>query len=69
MRVTINGEGQEFAGEPTVEDAVRHLHGEGVPARGVAVAVNGEVVPRSHWSEVTLKDSDRVEILRAVGGG
>jgi sulfur carrier protein len=69
MRVTINGEGQEFAGEPTVEDAVGQLHGEGGPARGIAVALNGEVVPRSHWNEVTLKDSDRVEILRAVGGG
>jgi sulfur carrier protein len=40
-----------------------------VPARGIAVALNGEVVPRTRWKEVTLNDSDRVEILRAVGGG
>jgi sulfur carrier protein len=69
VKVTINGEERVLTGEPTVEDAVGRLHGEGVPARGIAVALNGEVVPRTRWKEVTLNDSDRVEILRAVGGG
>jgi sulfur carrier protein len=38
-------------------------------ARGVAVAVNGEVVPRSTWPAVELRDGDRVEILTAAQGG
>ena len=37
--------------------------------RGVAVAVNGTVVPRSAWSEVDLADGDRVEVLTAAQGG
>jgi len=37
--------------------------------RGVAVAVNGEVVPRSRWEAVALRDGDRVEVLTAAQGG
>ena len=37
--------------------------------RGVAVAVQGEVVPRSEWSHRTLSVGDRVEVVRAVQGG
>lgn len=36
---------------------------------GIAVAVNGEVVPRSTWSGVAIKAGDAVEILTAVQGG
>ena len=37
--------------------------------RGVAVAVNGEVVPRGNWHRVELKAEDRVEVVGAVQGG
>jgi sulfur carrier protein len=37
--------------------------------KGVAVAVNGEVVPRSAWSTTTLCDDDRVEVVTARQGG
>jgi sulfur carrier protein len=47
---------------------VSHLMG-GPPARGLAVAVNGEVVPRSSWTVTALDDGDAVEILTAVQGG
>jgi len=40
-----------------------------VAERGVAVAVNGEVVPRSRWAAVALRDGDRVEVLTAAQGG
>lgn len=40
-----------------------------VPARGVAVAVNGEVVRRADWSERQLAEGDRVEVLTAAQGG
>ena len=36
---------------------------------GIAVAVNGEVVPKGSWSERTLQANDRLEIIRAVQGG
>lgn len=42
-----------------------------VPAdgRGVAVAVNGVIVPRAHWSEVRLEPGDEVDVVGAVHGG
>lgn len=41
----------------------------GADARGVAVAVNGAVVPRSRWSATPLRAGDAVEIVRARQGG
>jgi sulfur carrier protein len=43
--------------------------GLGRDARGVAVAVDGEVVPRSEWGERTLADGSRVEVVDAIQGG
>jgi sulfur carrier protein len=41
----------------------------GADARGVAVALNGEVVPRAAWPETRLSPGDAVEIVRAYQGG
>ncbi len=43
--------------------------GDGRGRRGVAVAVNEEVVPRSAWDETPVRDGDRVEVLNAAQGG
>jgi sulfur carrier protein len=40
-----------------------------VAQRGIAVAVNGEVVPRAAWAETPLRSGDRIEIVRARQGG
>jgi len=66
MTVLVNGERRELHDETTVADVVRSL----VDAdRGVAVALDGEVVPRSVWATTPLRDGHRVEVLRAVQGG
>lgn len=67
--MTVNGEQRELHDGATVAEAVDTVFDRPAAARGVAVAVNGEVVPRSSWDEVRLEGSDRVEVLRAVGGG
>ena len=41
----------------------------GVPATGVAVAVDGTVVPRLSWTTVQLLEGTRIEVLTAVQGG
>jgi sulfur carrier protein len=41
----------------------------GAPNRGVAVAVDGEVVPRGEWASTTLSEGQKVEVLQAVQGG
>lgn len=66
MTVVVNGERRELRGETTVADVVRSF----VDAeRGIAVALDGEVVPRSAWSTTRLRDGHHVEVLRAVQGG
>ena len=50
--------------------SVRELLDElGYDGRGIAVARNGEIVPRSSWSETQLHDEDVVEIVTAAAGG
>jgi sulfur carrier protein len=66
VQVWINGERRELADGACVRDALAAL---GAPANGVAVALDGEVVPRAEWPSVTLADGARVEVLTAVQGG
>ena len=68
MRVVLNGSEAELADGATVQAAVESLD---LPAegRGVAVAVDAEVVPRTQWDTHKLDDGARVEILRAIQGG
>ena len=37
--------------------------------RGIAVAVNGAIVPRTAWAQTTLRAGDRIEIVRVLQGG
>jgi sulfur carrier protein len=66
MELTVNGEGRTLSGGATVAELVATLAAQ---IRGVAVAVNGEVVPRTGWPATVLRDGDRVEVLTAAQGG
>lgn len=68
MRVTVNGEHHELPEGATVASVMELLHGD-ARARGVAVAVAGEVVPRGDWETTALDDGSRVEVVVAVQGG
>ncbi len=65
MSFTVNGEHHEWDAQPTVDALVRRL---GLPDRGVAVAVDGAVVPRGRWDTVVPSDAV-VEVVTAVQGG
>lgn len=67
MKITLNDEPRD-TGAGTVEALVAEACGE-VPAAGTAVAVDGEVVPRSAWAATGLAEGARVDILTAVQGG
>ncbi|HEY1368394.1 MAG TPA: sulfur carrier protein ThiS [Gaiellaceae bacterium] len=62
MRVRVNGEEREVPQGTTVAELVP-------PARGVAVAVDGEVLPRSDWAATAIREGQALEVLRAVQGG
>ena len=68
MNVLLNGEPHHLRDGSTVQAALDSLD---LPAagRGVAVAVDAEVVPRGQWAQTELHEGARVEILRAIQGG
>lgn len=63
MKIEVNGEARE--GIATITDAIAAVT---TARRGIAVALNGEVVPRSEWDR-PLADGDAVEVLTATQGG
>jgi sulfur carrier protein len=68
MTIELNGERVELGDGASVDEAIERAGAEG-EERGVAVAVDGEVVPRSAWKQTTLRDGQRVEVVRAIQGG
>jgi sulfur carrier protein len=68
MIVTVNGEDRTLADGATVAALVESLGAPG-SGRGVAVAVAGEVVPRSGWETFVLAPGTIVEVVAAVQGG
>jgi sulfur carrier protein len=68
VTVVVNGEARELAPGTTVRTLLDALDVPG-GARGVAVAVDAEVVPRAEWDTTELDDGARVEVLRAIQGG
>jgi sulfur carrier protein len=66
VQLTVNGMERTLSGGASVAELVAVVTEQ---TRGVAVAVNGEVVPRAGWPQTTLSDGDRVEVLTAAQGG
>jgi sulfur carrier protein len=66
MTVRVNGEVYDLAPSPSVEALLTVLD---LPRRDVAVAVDGSVVPRSHWSTHLVPDGADVEVVTAMQGG
>jgi sulfur carrier protein len=62
----VNGEHRKLPAGSTVEDVVALV---APSSRGVAVALNGDVVPRSAWGVTALAAGDQVEVLTAAQGG
>ena len=66
MKARVNGELRDLPDGATVAAVLDLL---GAPAKGVAVAVDGEVVPRAEWWRTAVPDGGTVEVLTAVQGG
>jgi sulfur carrier protein len=66
IEVMLNGQRRRFDDGTTVDTIVAWL--DRGPA-GIAVAINGDVVPRSRWVATALRADDRVEVLAAAQGG
>lgn len=65
MNVKVNDEAVEVDDRTTVSGLLDHL---GIPEKGIAVAVDWSVIPRSQWDTV-LTDGAKIEVVTAVQGG
>jgi sulfur carrier protein len=66
LSIVVNGSARAFGDGATVADLIRELALEG---KRIAVERNGEIVPRARHDDTALSSGDRIEIVRAVGGG
>ena len=66
MNLVVNGRCELVPERTTVADLLTRLK---LPAKGVAVEVNLEIVPRARHAEFELREGDRLEVVSLVGGG
>jgi sulfur carrier protein len=65
--IFINGERKPLSSSTLIE--LVEKNGVDSTKGGVAVALNGEVVPRADWAQTSMKSDDKVEIVHIVRGG
>lgn len=68
MNIRINGEVIDINEQMKLNEFVE-LRLNGKEPRGVAVALNDMIIPKSKWNETVLNENDNVEIVHAVQGG
>ena len=67
MIVSVNNEQKELNDQSGLIDLLAHLQlAEG---KGIAVAINNKVVPKTQWEEKVLSEDDKVTIIKATQGG
>ncbi len=68
MLLTVNGQEQSVDDASTLLDLLIEMNFN-AEQKGIAVAVNAEVIARAMWSDTRLCNGDRVDIIHAVQGG
>lgn len=66
MQILVNGVAREVPAAATVAVLITDL---GLQGQRCAAELNGDLLPRSHWAERVLAEGDRLEVVRAIGGG
>ncbi len=66
IEIELNGAPHQVAPNQNLSDLIASL---ALPNQAMAVAVNRQVVPRQAWSQRLLQATDKVDIVRAIGGG
>nr|VFJ42888.1 MAG: sulfur carrier protein ThiS [Candidatus Kentron sp. DK] len=66
MNILLNGENHQLTGQANIAYL---LEAQGLAGKRVAVEINEEILPRSEYDRYELQEGDRVEIVRAIGGG
>lgn len=66
IEITLNGEAHRIVDGHNLQDLIGAL---GLTGKALALAVNREVVPRANWEQRVLRPGERVDVVRAIGGG
>lgn len=66
LPIVVNGQPREITAATTLAALLQQLE---IPSRGVAVEINGQIVPRAKHADHRLATGDRLEIVSFVGGG
>ena len=66
ITLTVNGKPRDLE---SPQNLVDYLEALGITQRAIAIAYNGDIIRKNELQEVTLEDGDKLEIVRAVGGG
>ena len=66
MKIVLNGEAYQVAQEHTLLDLIHALNLSG---QAIAVAVNRQIIARPQWPNQVLQEQDKVDVVRAIGGG
>jgi sulfur carrier protein len=67
MKLLVNTESQELTEKSTLQNLMQQMNLEQL--RGIAVAVNDEVVPRAGWNDFVLKENDKILMIQPAQGG
>ena len=66
IKIFINGDLKKFPQETNIVSVLECLY---IYSKNIAIEINENLVFRSDWQETNLKDGDKVEIVKAIGGG
>ena len=66
ISLMVNGKPRDLPADSTIASMLEAIE---IDRRMVAVAHNGDVVPRATYDDVVLREGDSVEVVRMVGGG
>ena len=66
IKIFINGYLKKFPQETNIVSVLESLN---ISSKHIAIEINENLVFRSDWQETNLKDGDKVEIVKAIGGG
>ncbi|MDP9237255.1 MAG: sulfur carrier protein ThiS [Chloroflexota bacterium] len=72
MKITVNGKPREIAVTALTGGAVplpEFLRSHDINPRLVAVAINGDVIPKDQYEAAEIREGDAIEVVRMVGGG
>ena len=66
IKILLNGESREVPGDLSIKELFKFLE---ISEKHCAVEVNKEIIFKTNWDNRLLINEDKVEIVRAIGGG